>query len=58
MEEILQDPSKFEELLKEREKQTMKAVKKISSPIPSRKSESKPEPVDWEGDERSAEFRQ
>ena len=37
MEEILQDPAKFEELLKEREKQ--KVVRKIASSIPSRNSE-------------------
>jgi len=39
MEEILQDPAKFEELLKERETQKVNVLKKIASPIPSRKSE-------------------
>ena len=36
MEEILQDPAKFEELLKEREKPPVKPVKKFASPLPSR----------------------
>jgi len=40
MEEILQDPVKYEELLKEREKPPVNAVKKFVSPVPSRRSES------------------
>jgi len=36
MEEILQDPAKFEELLREREKPPVQAVKKFASPVPSR----------------------
>ena len=35
MEEILQDPTKFEELLKEREQPPVKPVKKFASPLPS-----------------------
>ena len=38
MEGILQDPEKFEELLKEREKPPFKANKKFALPIPSRQS--------------------
>ena len=39
MEEILQDPAKFEELLKEREQSPRpKPVKKFASPLPSRQS--------------------
>jgi len=36
MEEILQDPAKFEELLKEREQPAVKVVKKLASPVPLR----------------------
>jgi hypothetical protein len=36
MEEILQDPARFEELLREREKPPAKPVKKFVSPVPSR----------------------
>jgi len=38
MEEILQDPAKFEELLREREKPPVKAIKIFVSPVPSRQS--------------------
>jgi len=38
MEEILQDPARFEELLREREKPPAKPVKKFVSPVPSRQS--------------------
>ena len=38
MEEILQDPAKFEELLKEREQPLVKPVKTFASPLPSRQS--------------------
>ena len=38
MEEILQDPARFEELLREREKPLVKPVNKFVSPIPSRQS--------------------
>ena len=36
MEEILEDPAKFEELLKEREKPAVMVVKKLASPVPLR----------------------
>ena len=36
MEEILQDPAKFEELLKEREQPAVKVVKKLASLVPLR----------------------
>jgi len=39
MKEILQDPAKLEELIKEREKLPTKAVKKFVSPVSSRQSE-------------------
>ena len=38
MEENLQDPAKFEELLKEREHPPVKPVRKFASPLPSRQS--------------------
>ena len=34
MKEILQEPAKFEELLKEREQPPVKAVKKFVTPLP------------------------
>ena len=44
MEEILQDPAKFEELLKEREKQTVKVVKKIASSTEKERAHSEQRP--------------
>jgi hypothetical protein len=38
MEEILQDPAKFEALLRQREKPPTKPVRKFVSPVPSRQS--------------------
>ena len=59
MEEILQDPAKFEELLKEREQPPRpKPVKKFASPLPSRQSmrlqtSERADIADGPGDSRS-----